>query len=498
MFCKKCGNKMEDGAKFCQLCGTLVDVENIGNNNEVAENPLQPVAQPIQQPMAQPVPANNKKPNKALIAIIIGAIVAAIAGFFIITKIFGSKTTTIKMKDYISAEFSGYNGDGVAKLSVDYDKIISDNYKAFELDSKNAGGVEYEKVYERLSECIDIRLEDTSGMTNGEKRKVVFDIDENKLTDLYDIEIDTSKCEVEVEGLSDYQVVDLFENVTATFDGFDGAGTIAIQNNNNNGLDIIYNCDRKEGLCIGDVVTVEATSRYGDLEEYLKSNGYTTNSAVVKTFTVDTLNAYYKSVDDIPKDVFDSIIKQGEEVVRTDVKHVVFNPGADYGPGNWNDDITYSNIENVEYLGNYFLTAKDMKNKENNRLYMVYKVYVKGYFADFKTGGMEEEDIEYYIYVRYTNLMKLADGSPYIDFVKYEITRESFRYDSMHDYHKGGYTNHDDYKGFRTLQEIYTIAIYNNMNDYNYTISDSVLEDFYSVDEENPEEENSEEDSEEN
>lgn len=32
MFCSKCGNKIEDGAKFCDSCGNAVAVERLGTN----------------------------------------------------------------------------------------------------------------------------------------------------------------------------------------------------------------------------------------------------------------------------------------------------------------------------------------------------------------------------------------------------------------------------------------------------------------------------------
>ena len=32
MFCSKCGNKIEDGAKFCDSCGNAIVVEQLGKN----------------------------------------------------------------------------------------------------------------------------------------------------------------------------------------------------------------------------------------------------------------------------------------------------------------------------------------------------------------------------------------------------------------------------------------------------------------------------------
>lgn len=52
MFCKKCGNQINHGVKFCPCCGT----------------PLETAAQPVTQPVAQPYvyPAgSNKKTKKA-------------------------------------------------------------------------------------------------------------------------------------------------------------------------------------------------------------------------------------------------------------------------------------------------------------------------------------------------------------------------------------------------------------------------------------------------
>lgn len=67
MFCKKCGNKVAEGTKFCGKCGQAVaavgDVKSIPANAEIKEEPVNTntaaVAQPNFQPQGQPVYVMN-------------------------------------------------------------------------------------------------------------------------------------------------------------------------------------------------------------------------------------------------------------------------------------------------------------------------------------------------------------------------------------------------------------------------------------------------------
>jgi len=62
MFCKQCGNKLDEGAKFCNSCGATVAAENNANQNN---------GQPMNQNYAQPQTNSNAKLYKILSYIVI-------------------------------------------------------------------------------------------------------------------------------------------------------------------------------------------------------------------------------------------------------------------------------------------------------------------------------------------------------------------------------------------------------------------------------------------
>ena len=76
-FCVKCGSQIADGAKFCPVCGNVIEMEPKSAAPEVPEapqpaaeptpGPVQPVYQePVQQPVqppVQPVPQPEPEPK---------------------------------------------------------------------------------------------------------------------------------------------------------------------------------------------------------------------------------------------------------------------------------------------------------------------------------------------------------------------------------------------------------------------------------------------------
>ena len=76
MFCKKCGSKINDDAKFCQNCGSPVETENVINenapkpfiDNRTFENPEGNV--PQGDPTVENYYAINKNSNKDTYAIL--------------------------------------------------------------------------------------------------------------------------------------------------------------------------------------------------------------------------------------------------------------------------------------------------------------------------------------------------------------------------------------------------------------------------------------------
>lgn len=97
MFCKKCGSALQDNAKFCGACGTMVEADPI-QERPVQEQPVQETAAPVsvqREPEAvKPVQPKAKKISKKT-GIIIAAAAAALVVILVIASLFGGAGTTV-------------------------------------------------------------------------------------------------------------------------------------------------------------------------------------------------------------------------------------------------------------------------------------------------------------------------------------------------------------------------------------------------------------------
>jgi len=90
MFCQNCGNKMDDGEKFCPGCGTPVSSDGAGTKQDSVINPVQT------QPVAAPVSGVSSNQNsttakeQSLNVFIISSIILMVIG--VIASLIGRVT----------------------------------------------------------------------------------------------------------------------------------------------------------------------------------------------------------------------------------------------------------------------------------------------------------------------------------------------------------------------------------------------------------------------
>lgn len=147
MICKKCGSSIEEKSKFCIYCGNKVEViENTINttsagvkNNEnivreqrvdttinqvhlnTSDNLLdKTVIVPVQQVNEQmPVESTTKKENKTLIFIILGVVLAIIAGVLLFISFNKSSNNSIKVLEKAINNFSD-KGENSGTINLDF------------------------------------------------------------------------------------------------------------------------------------------------------------------------------------------------------------------------------------------------------------------------------------------------------------------------------------------------------------------------------------------
>lgn len=150
MFCKKCGNVLNENDKFCMKCGCPVENSNViqqDNSSQVntAQQPYQETVPPVQQAgqpvqgvvqteqvVEQPVQTvqqqpKEKKPFPVKLVAIIGGAVLVVAAIVVTLIVVLNQPKSIKItEDYIKIEFEDdllYDGYANAQFSIDYEKI---------------------------------------------------------------------------------------------------------------------------------------------------------------------------------------------------------------------------------------------------------------------------------------------------------------------------------------------------------------------------------------
>ena len=112
MFCTKCGNRMDEGAKFCGSCGTPRNELGVGQPqcDLVADQsaPVQTYAAPMPAPVAAAKPSNKRK---TVVAVALIAVVAAIV-FLFANRSGSSNSRLIKS--------TSYNADGTISSWIEY------------------------------------------------------------------------------------------------------------------------------------------------------------------------------------------------------------------------------------------------------------------------------------------------------------------------------------------------------------------------------------------
>ncbi len=96
MFCKKCGNQLNDGAVFCPKCGTPVtqNVETVNNTEEIQDTKS---SDTLSQRVRSLVEIPKKKVNKKILII---SVIAVVAVVIVICIVIGSDSSGSKYASY--------------------------------------------------------------------------------------------------------------------------------------------------------------------------------------------------------------------------------------------------------------------------------------------------------------------------------------------------------------------------------------------------------------
>lgn len=457
MYCSECGNEIPNNSKFCPTCGLEQETTD---NREGNSKAVQTKSKPIQPVLNE---EEQKKRNKKIRLVALGGVALIV----IICMLTFFVKPSIDLNRYILVEFNGYDTVGKATATFDYEKFSKDYGKKLDqseniefsfFGKKDSYNSNY-AAEDFIEECVNWSLSSDKSLANNDEITLIWECRDEYALEQYGYRLKYKEKVYTVSGLSSATTFDPFEGYEVTFEGISPNGEAYMTGEpvHQEANSLHFNFDKNYDLSNGDSITVSVSSYGDDLIEYCIEQFGKIPSPTEKNFTVSGLDSYVQSMSEISEENLTQMKEQARDVYTAYV-------ARDWGDG--------EKLENLTYLGNYLLTAKDNGNSRKNYLYLVYKAEVKNYYTS--ENGTYDKTNEVYWYIVYRNLLVDTEGTTTVDVTAYSTPNNRYTIDSG--ISSGWYgTKTWYYSGFGSLTDLYKAVVESNMEYYNH--EDDVAED---------------------
>ena len=391
MFCPTCGKPLPDDSTFCEHCGVKIEPEQPGAAPSApVQNPVQPSAQaPVPSGPVQPSPLTEfVKKNKKILGIGAGVLVLLIA----VVVFIATRPQKVKLGDYVSVEFSGYDTMGNATYTFDTEAFCKEYAGKIEYQTPALGeNMDDQSICQMLlQECVSGSLNKNQELTNGDEVVYEWKCDDKAALEKYDVKLSYEDIKFTVEGLEEIREVDPFENVKLEYTGTAPNGRVNV-------------------VC----------------EIFLQNYGVKF-TATEKEYTVDGLGSYLTKLEQVDSATLEEMKSRGADAIKAEAAQ------------DWDEAIS---LDSATYVGNYLLVAKDQEtNSRKNMLYLVYQVQSTASFPEEGYQG----SVTFYYTVRFDNLIATPDGKVQVELGDYVTQNDRFRTEfNGHSYYFPGYENLD-------------------------------------------------------
>ncbi|MCR5415393.1 MAG: zinc ribbon domain-containing protein [Pseudobutyrivibrio sp.] len=442
MFCKKCGNQLIDGTRFCTNCGAPIEapsnvVEQPATGNPMAEDIPTPAPTqnqtsfaPNQNQMYNQTPQKPKKKILPIIITILIILLLAVGGFTVYKLFFSAKT--VNLDDYLTFTYEGYDTVGTLTMTID-DEAWETIYNDSKMSSSSSKSSEVEYAKRKLDGHVQYEIDKTEALTNDEELNLTWTIDTDYIKDEYGIIVKASDQKLKVEGLTEVESFSPFDDIKVVFNGLPGKGTCDIEIVNER--DIYKKCDftasQNSSLDEGDSITV--TFDYNgysydapDFTTYCAENFGMIPTETEKTYPVEGLGHYASTCVEINSDSLEEMKKDAEADLKLQEQY--------WAPS--------TSSVSRDYKGMYVQTFGE--RAEGNLVYLFYDVTVKIVDLD---GNSEE--ITCTNHVVFEDVVVNPDGVAVYDDDSHVFCQDYFEYSSdiltSGPYEIFGYESIDDF-----------------------------------------------------
>ena len=442
MFCRNCGCKNDDTAMFCRECGSKLVVDS---NEKVIPNPT-PIIVPTNTQQMRIGVENildifKSMPKKILAGAGIG-IVAIVVMAFVMVNV----NSTINLDDFVKVSYEGYEGYGYASVSIDWAGL--ENKYGNKLKYTNAGLSAYETFeppVDVLKEYISVPcLDKSEGLSNGDKLKCSWNIDEEELSKYIKCKVKFSDKSVEVSGLEVADTFDPFESLEVTFFGVEPAGYVTYEYTGDYLDTYDFYVDKKSELSNGDTITISIDN---EDPNYFASNYGKIPAITEKEYTVENLGIYASKVDEIREDSLNTIRNKADLIIKNYTSE-------------WSHDVT---VDSVSYIGSYVASTNNSIFNNHNHLGVVYQInsHVQA------SSDYDAVNVVQYFDVFFDNVAIKADGTIEIDLASYSTPWNSFYIKAYYGKNSFNYRNYR-YYGYESLPELVQDRKSNFGDEYEY------------------------------
>jgi hypothetical protein len=223
----------------------------------------------------------------------------------------GCGRVTIDPNDYLEVEFEGMDSIATADYSIDYEKMVTDNLKAFDIKSKKDEKA-IEKAARKLEKYLGGELDNTRKLSNGDT--ITFEWNDDKVERLekkYNIKLKISDKTIEVKDLEVPKEFDPFEYLDIEYSGVGDNSVMSLKVDGDLPVNLGFDADKKYGVKNGDKVTVTFGPSYYDEDDIMDAcfkKGYKPTQ-IKKEIKVEGVPSYVEKIDDIEKASYDRMEK---------------------------------------------------------------------------------------------------------------------------------------------------------------------------------------------
>ena len=361
MLCPKCNNTVNESDEFCSHCGTQLNTKKDTNLNML----------------------HHLKNNKIYIALIGVIAVVVVAAIFMFTG------KTVNLDDYLTVEFSGWDGYGKAKTEVNYDKFIDDYATKIEYTDDyymtSAHAVDAFKHYMR------VKTDESYNLSNGDVVTVTWNISEEDVREIekrFNYKVKFSKSiEYKVKDLPAVEEIDPFTTVSLECSGINGQGKADVKDNDSR---FEFKLSTDEKLTNGQMITATLARE----PEYYAANYGVKPTMTERSFVVHGLSESLTDFSKVNETDLQSMVDMG--VAYVNKKY--FTADVNGNQENFCEELTYCgtlHFPSSDYTNNYAITLFKIKGKLTKE-------------------GYETKTYTFYHPVLFTNLVLNNDGS--VDF----------------------------------------------------------------------------------